>query len=63
MQAGIHIPSRPVVPDDYILVQTIKLTSKVALQTSEVLLKHKSFSKILTLFFKTFSLCSYFSST
>ena len=40
-------PSRPVVPDDYNLIQTIKLTSKVALQTSEVLLNHKIFSKIL----------------
>lgn len=40
-------PSGPVVPDDYNLIQTIKLTSKVALQTSEVLLNHKIFSKIL----------------
>ena len=39
-------PSRPVAPDDYNLIQTIKLTSKVALQTSEVLLNHKIFSKI-----------------
>ena len=39
----IHIPSPPVVPDDYNLVQTIKITSKVALLTSEVLLNHKIF--------------------
>ena len=52
-------PSRPVVPDD---IQTIKLTSKVALQTSEVLLNHKIFSKIL-IWFYTFPLCSDFSPT
>ena len=45
--AGIHIPSRPVVPDDYNLVWTIKITSKVALWTSEVLPNHKIFSEIL----------------
>ena len=37
-------PSRPVVPDD---IQTITLTSKVALQTSEVLLNYKIFSNFL----------------
>ena len=45
--SGIYIPSCPDVPDDYNLVRTIKITSKVALQTSEVLLNHKIFSKIL----------------
>ena len=44
---GIYIPSCPVVPDDYNLVRTIKVTSKVALQTSEVLRNQKIFSKIL----------------
>lgn len=39
-------PSHPVVPDDYNPVQTIKLTSKVTLPASEVLLNHKIFSKI-----------------
>lgn len=39
-------PSHPVVPDDYNPVQMIKLTSKVTLPTSEVLLNHKIFSKI-----------------
>ena len=59
--SGIHIPSHPVVLDDYNLIQTIKITSKVALRTSEVLLNHKIFSKIL-IWFYTFSLCSdYFS--
>ena len=37
----------PVVPDDYNLVQTIEITSKVALRTSEVLPNHKIFSKII----------------
>ena len=37
----------PVVPDDYNLIWTIKKTSKVTLQTSEVLFNHKIFSKIL----------------
>ena len=41
--AGIHIPSCPVVPDDYNLVWTIKVTSKVTLRTSEVLLNDKIF--------------------
>ena len=44
---GIHIPSRPVVPDNYNPVRTIKITSKVALRTSEVLLNHKIFKKFL----------------
>ena len=52
-------PSRPVVPDE---IQTIKLTSKVALQTSEVLLNYKIFSKLL-IWFYTFPLCSDFSPT
>lgn len=60
--ARIHIPSRPVVPNNYNLVQTIKSTSKVAVWMSEVLLNHKIFSKIL-IWFYTFSLYSYFSST
>jgi len=59
--AGTHIPSRLVAPDDNNLVQTIKITLRVALQKSEVLLNQKIFSKILTWFY-TFSLCSdYFS--
>ena len=44
---GIHIPSCPVVPDDYNLVQTIKIALKVAFWMSEVLLNYKIFSKIL----------------
>ena len=36
-------PSHPVVPDDYNSVQTIKLTSKVTLPTSEVLLNQNIF--------------------
>ena len=48
-QTRIPIPSRPVVPDDYNLIWTVyKITSKVALRTSEVSLNHKIFSKILT---------------
>ena len=50
-------PSHPVVPDDYNPVQTIKLTSKVTLPASEVLLNHKIFSKIFIRFY-TFPLCS-----
>ena len=37
----------PVIPDDYNLVRTIKITSKVALWTSEVLLNHKIVQKFL----------------
>ena len=44
---GIHIPNRPVIPDNYNLVGMIKITSRVALRTTEVLLNHKIFSKIL----------------
>ena len=53
--SGIHIPSHPVVLDDYNLIQTIKITSKVALRTSEVLLNHKIFSKILIWFYTGWS--------
>ena len=45
--SGIHILSQPVILDDYNLLQTIKITLKVALLTSEVLLNHKIFKKIL----------------
>ena len=38
MKSGIHIPSHPVHPDNYNLVRMIKITSKVALRMSEVLL-------------------------
>ena len=41
--AGIHIPCCSVVADDYNLVWMIKVTSKVTLQMSEVLLNHKIF--------------------
>ena len=44
---GIHIRSHPVVPDNYNLAWTIKITPKVVLWTTEVLLNHKIFSKIL----------------
>lgn len=37
----------PVIPDDYNLILTIKKTSKVTLQTSEVLFNDKIFSQIL----------------
>ena len=53
-RAGIHIPSHPVVPCDYNLVWTIKITSKVALWKSEVLFNHKIFSKILVCIFMHF---------
>ena len=49
--SGIHIPSRPVVPEDNNLVQTIKITSKVPIRMSEVLLSHKIFSKVLISFY------------
>ena len=59
--AGTHIYSRLVAPDDNNLVQTIKITLRVALRKNEVLLNQKIFSKIL-IWFYTFSLCSdYFS--
>ena len=45
--SGIHIPGRPVVPEDNNLVQTIKITSKVPVRMSEILLNHKIFSKVL----------------
>ena len=45
----------PVVPDDYNLILTIKKTPKVTLRTSEVLLNHKIFSKILIYNFVHFS--------
>ena len=48
--SGFHLPIRPVIPDDYNLMQTIKITSKVALRTSEVLPNYKIFSKILIRF-------------
>ena len=41
--AGTHIPSRLVAPDDNNLVQTIKITLRVALRKSEVLLNQKIF--------------------
>ena len=44
--AGIHIRSRPVVPDDYNLARTTEVTPKVVLWTSEVLLNHRIFPKI-----------------
>ena len=48
MKSGIHIPSHPVHPDDYNLVWMIKITSKVALRMSEVLLPTtKSFQNFL----------------
>ena len=43
--AGTHIPSRLVAPDDNNLVQTIKITLRVTLRKSEVLLNQKIFSK------------------
>ena len=55
--AGTHIPSCLVAPDDNNLVQIIKITMRVALWKSEVLLNQKIFSKILISFY-TFSLCS-----
>ena len=39
---GIHIPSCLVVPDDYNLIPTIKITSKAALKTSEA---HSSYGR------------------
>ena len=45
--SGIHIPGRPVIPEDNNLVQTIKITSKVPVRMSEILLNHKIFSKVL----------------
>ena len=45
--SGIHIPSQLVILDNYNLVRTIKITSKVALPTSEVLLNHKIIRKFL----------------
>ena len=43
--AGTHIPSHLVAPDDNNLVQTIKITLRVTLRKSEVLLNQKIFSK------------------
>ena len=43
--AGIHIPSCPVVPDDSKAVRTSEITPKVVLWTSKVLLNHNVFSK------------------
>ena len=46
---GIHIRSRPVVPEDYNLERMTEVTPKDILWTSEVLLDHKIFPKILIL--------------
>ena len=43
--AGTHISSRLVTPDDNNLIQTIKITLRVTLRKSEVLLNQKIFSK------------------
>jgi len=54
---GIHIHSRPVVPDDYILAQTIEVTPKVVLWTSQVLLNHRIFPKLPILFYDIHFAC------
>ena len=55
---GIHIiRSRPVVADYYNLAPTIKITPKVVLWTSEVLLNHRIFSKNLMWFYRVHFTC------
>ena len=55
--SGIHIRSRTVVPDDYNLARTTEVTPKVVLWTSEVLLNHKIFPRIPTLFYDVHFTC------
>ena len=56
---GVHIRSRPVDPrpDDYNLAWTTEVTLKVVPWTSEVLLNHKIFLKIPTLFYDVHFTC------
>ena len=55
--SGIHIRSRPVVPDDYSLARTTEVTPKVVLWKSEILLNHKIFPENPILFYHVHFTC------
>ena len=57
MAPGIHIQSHLVIPDDYNLTRTIKISPKVILWTSKVLLNYKIYSKILAWFYHVHYAC------